>query len=78
MTRKQYERQYESFVEAQQKLKKLVSNIHTIKEKNEPSSKHKDKVDAFSVAFAHYNNQVSVFRRYVYDSKKILELDRSS
>ena len=77
MTRKQYERQYESFVEAQQKLKRLVSEIHAIEEKNKPSTKYKDKIDALSVAFEHYNNQASAFRRYVYDSKRISELDKS-
>ena len=63
MTRRQYEKQYESFVEAQQKLKRLINEIHAIEEKNRPSTEHKDKIDAFSVAFAYYNTQASTFRR---------------
>ena len=77
MTRKRYDTQYESFVDAQQKLRRIIGEIHAIEEKNKPSTNYKNKIDAFSVAFAHYTNRASTFRKYVYDPKKISKLDKS-
>ena len=76
-TRKVYEQQREAFNDAKQKLKLAFNGISELNEEERNPKDHKDKLDVFTVALAHYTTQAATFRRYVYDSKKLAKLERS-
>ena len=62
MTRKVYEQQKESFNDAKQKLKLAFTSITELDREERNPKDHKDKLDVFSVAFAHYTTQAATYR----------------
>ena len=77
MTRGVCEKQKESFNDAKQKLKLAFNSINEINKEERNPKDHKDKIDIFTVAFAHYTTQAATYKRYIYDSRKLAKLEKS-
>ena len=77
MTRKKFDIQKESYLDAKCKLKAAFDKIIAIEEGERNPQHHKEKAAELSVAFAHYNSQAAVFRKYIYDEKKLKSFEKS-
>jgi hypothetical protein len=58
-------------------LKLALTSIKELDREERNPKDHKDKLDVFSVSFAHYTTQAATYRRYIYDSKKLAKLEKS-